>query len=105
METPKEVSHGSDRDRALPSECGSRRDGVRDRESGVADDGERVVVVHWDTTADADASMQKFMTDPLVPNSSLQNFPFWFRHWSAGVRGSMTSQCSVILPSSTRIRS
>lgn len=40
--------------------------GFRTRESGVADDGEWVVIVHWETPEHADASMQKFGTDPLA---------------------------------------
>jgi len=39
--------------------------GFRTRESGVAGDGEWVVV-HWETPEDADASMEKFGTDPLA---------------------------------------
>ncbi len=44
----------------------TRQPGFHARESGVADDGEWVVVVHWATPENADASMQKFATDPLA---------------------------------------
>ena len=56
----------STQDRKVHDGYITQQPGFLDRESGVADDGEWVVVVHWDTPDDADASMQKFETDPLA---------------------------------------
>lgn len=56
----------SAQDRVIHDGYITQQPGFGDRESGVADDGEWVVVVHWDTPEDADASMQKFGTDPLA---------------------------------------
>ena len=53
-------------DRRVQDEYITEQPGFRSRESGVADDGEWVVVVHWETAEDADASMQKFETDRLA---------------------------------------
>lgn len=44
----------------------SKQPGFIKRQSGINDQGEYVVLVYWNTTADADASMQKFMSDASV---------------------------------------
>ena len=45
----------------------SQQPGFISRESGyAADTNEVIVVVRWKTAADAEASMQRFMTDPSV---------------------------------------
>ncbi|MCI0633836.1 MAG: hypothetical protein L0206_07980 [Actinobacteria bacterium] len=56
----------ADLDRGVQDGYVTKQPGFRDRESGAADDGEWVVVVHWATSQDADASMEKFATDPLA---------------------------------------
>jgi len=53
-------------DRRVQDEYITEQPGFRSRESAVADDGERVVVIQWETAEDADASMQKFETDRLA---------------------------------------
>ncbi|MEM0992299.1 MAG: nuclear transport factor 2 family protein [Bacteroidota bacterium] len=44
----------------------SKQPGFLKRQSGVDEAGAYVVIVYWKTTADADASMQKFMSDASV---------------------------------------
>lgn len=44
----------------------SKQPGFIRRQSGVNEQGEYVVLVYWNTTEDADASMQKFMGDASV---------------------------------------
>ena len=44
----------------------SKQPGFIKRQSGVDDKGNYVVVVYWESTADADASMSKFMSDASV---------------------------------------
>ncbi len=44
----------------------SKQPGLIKRQSGVDDKGNYVVVVYWESTADADASMSKFMSDASV---------------------------------------
>ena len=41
-----------------------KQPGFISREAARADDGEWLVIVHWQTEQDADASMNKFMGDP-----------------------------------------
>jgi len=41
-----------------------KQPGFISREAARGDDGEWLVVVHWQTEQDADASMNKFMSDP-----------------------------------------
>jgi len=41
-----------------------KQPGFISREAARGDDGEWLVVVHWQTEQDADASMNKFMGDP-----------------------------------------
>lgn len=44
----------------------SKQPGYISRESGYADNGEILVLVKWESNADADASMKKFMEDQSV---------------------------------------
>lgn len=44
----------------------SKQPGFIKRQSGVNDKGEYVVLVYWNSTEDAEASMQKFMSDAAV---------------------------------------
>jgi len=53
-------------DRGVQDGYVTQQPGFLARESGAADDGEWVVVVHWETPQDADASMAKFATDPMA---------------------------------------
>jgi len=54
------------RDAQVESDFTSKQSGFIKRQSGVDDDGNYVVVVYWASTADADASMNKFMADESV---------------------------------------
>ena len=47
-------------DRAVEREHVARQPGFMRRESAVSDDGEWLVVVHWASARDADASMASF---------------------------------------------
>ncbi len=54
-------------DAVIEANYTSQQPGYISRESGYSDEtGEVVVVVRWKTTADAEASMKKFMTDESV---------------------------------------
>lgn len=54
------------RDSQIEEQYTSKQPGFIKRQSGVNDKGEYVVVVYWESTADADASMNKFMADSSV---------------------------------------
>ncbi len=55
------------RDAKIETDYTSRQPGFISRESGRSDDsGEVLVIVRWETQADADASMRKFMGDDSV---------------------------------------
>lgn len=43
-----------------------KQPGFIDRELGKGDEGEYVVVVHWENTPSAEASMEKFPNDPVA---------------------------------------
>ncbi len=47
-------------------EYASKQTGFISRETGVDADGTWVIVVHWKTLADSEASMQKWMTESSV---------------------------------------
>ena len=54
------------RDAQVESDFTSKQPGFIKRQSGVDDKGNYVVVVYWNSVADADASMNKFMSDTSV---------------------------------------
>ena len=54
------------RDAKIESDFTSKQPGFIKRQSGVDDKGNYVVIVYWKSTADADASMSKFMSDASV---------------------------------------
>jgi hypothetical protein len=54
------------RDSEISRDYTSQQPGFLKRLSGVNEKGEYVVVVYWKTMADAEASMNKFMTDKSV---------------------------------------
>ena len=54
------------RDAEVESDFTSKQPGFIKRQSGIDDKGNYVVVVYWKSTADADASMNKFMGDASV---------------------------------------
>lgn len=54
------------RDAKVESDFTSKQPGFIKRQSGVDDKGNYVVVVYWNSVADADASMNKFMGDASV---------------------------------------
>lgn len=53
-------------DAEVESNFTSKQPGFIKRQSGVNEEGEYVVLVYWNSTEDADASMQKFMKDESV---------------------------------------
>lgn len=53
-------------DAEVESQFTSKQPGFIKRQSGVNEQGEYVVLVYWNTLADAEASMNKFMGDPSV---------------------------------------
>lgn len=55
-----------ERDAQVESDFTSQQPGFITRQSGVNEKGEYVVIVFWETTAAADASMNKFMGDASV---------------------------------------
>ena len=64
------VKPGTDRDqflaqnRAVEKNFVSRQPGLITRESAQNDDGEWIVVLHWERSEDAQASMDKFVAAP-----------------------------------------
>lgn len=54
------------RDAAVEGNFTSKQPGFIRRQSGVDDEGNYVVIVYWESLADADASMGKFMSDASV---------------------------------------
>lgn len=54
------------RDEQVENDFTSKQTGFIKRQSGVDDKGNYVVVVYWKSMADADASMNKFMSDASV---------------------------------------
>lgn len=54
------------RDAEVESDFTSKQSGFIKRQSGVDDKGNYVVVVYWESVADAEASMNKFMSDASV---------------------------------------
>lgn len=54
------------RDREVESDFTSKQPGFINRQSGLDDKGNYVVVVYWESLADASASMSKFMTEASV---------------------------------------
>ena len=54
------------RDMQVESDFTSKQPGFIKRQSGVNDKGEYVVIVYWNKKSDADASMNKFMSDASV---------------------------------------
>ncbi len=55
-----------DADRAVEQTYVTRQPGFLSREVGAADDGSRVVAVHWTDAASADASMASFTDAPAT---------------------------------------
>lgn len=55
-----------ERDAQVERDFTSKQPGFIKRQSAINDKREYVVIVYWDSTTDADASMQKFMSDPSV---------------------------------------
>ena len=53
-------------DQKVESTFTSKQPGFVKRQSGVSNEGEYVVLVYWETVDDANASMQKFMSDKSV---------------------------------------
>lgn len=53
-------------DKAVQTEYISKRSGFLSREAAKGTDGEWLVIVHWKTEQDADASMNSFMTAPAA---------------------------------------
>lgn len=53
-------------DKAVETEHVSQQPGFISRESVAGDDGEWLVIVHWASVADADASMSTFMDAPAA---------------------------------------
>lgn len=53
-------------DAEVESKFTSKQPGFIKRQSAVDENGNYVVIVYWNTTADAEASMSKFMADPAV---------------------------------------
>lgn len=56
----------SERDREIQKDYTAKQAGFIKRLSGMNDQGEWVVIVHWQTMQDAEASMNLFMTDKSV---------------------------------------
>ena len=54
------------RDASIESDFTVKQPGFLKRQSGLTENGEYVVIVFWESAADADASMSKFMNDPSV---------------------------------------
>ena len=54
------------RDAQVEKAFTSKQPGFLKRQSGVDDNGSYVVMVYWESLADADASMSKFMGDAAV---------------------------------------
>ncbi|SHI59687.1 nuclear transport factor 2 family protein [Aquimarina spongiae] len=54
------------RDAQIESDFTSKQPGFIKRQSGVNEKGEYVVIVYWKSIPNADASMNKFMSDPSV---------------------------------------
>lgn len=54
------------RDAQVESDFTSKQSGFIQRHSGIDEQGNYVVVVYWESTADADVSMSKFMKDTSV---------------------------------------
>lgn len=53
-------------DKAVETEHVSRQPGFLSRESAPGQNGEWLVIVHWRSTADADASMASFVNAPAA---------------------------------------
>nr|WP_273445446.1 nuclear transport factor 2 family protein [Neolewinella agarilytica] len=56
----------SQADKTVEDAFTSKQAGFIKRQSGVNEKGEVVVIVYWESLAEAEASMNKFMTDPSV---------------------------------------
>lgn len=56
----------SKRDAEIENDFTNKQPGFIKRQSGVDNEGNYVVVVYWESVADADASMNKFMSDTSV---------------------------------------
>lgn len=54
------------RDAQIEHDFTSKQPGFIKRQSGVDEQGNYLVIVYWETTSDADASMTKFMSDASV---------------------------------------
>ncbi|HYZ05642.1 MAG TPA: hypothetical protein VE568_02900 [Rubrobacter sp.] len=53
-------------DERVGREYTPKQPGFRNRESAKNDQGDWVVIVHWDDTQSAKASMEKFLNDPTA---------------------------------------
>ncbi len=56
----------NERDAKVEANFTKHQPGFIKRQSGVDENGQYVVIVFWESAKDADASMQKFMSDPSV---------------------------------------
>ncbi|MGC6429993.1 MAG: hypothetical protein ACON5F_03020 [Jejuia sp.] len=66
LKTTANASLFNKSDAEVESNFTSKQPGFIKRQSAVTENGEYTVLVYWKTTADADASMQKFMGDDSV---------------------------------------
>ena len=55
-------------DKAVETEYVSKQPGFISRESAAGENGEWVVILHWNSSKDADASMAKFSGAPAASN-------------------------------------
>ncbi len=54
------------RNRAIEQNLLMKMPGIISRETGIADDGKVVVVLHWERPEDAQNSMDKFVANPAT---------------------------------------
>jgi hypothetical protein len=54
------------RDQQVEADYISRQNGYLTRRTGIAEDGERLMMIYWKTMADADAGMKEFLKDQSV---------------------------------------
>ncbi|WP_019616106.1 hypothetical protein [Psychromonas ossibalaenae] len=53
-------------DKAIEEQHVAKQSGFISRESAAGENGEWLVIVHWESAKDADASMASFMSDPAA---------------------------------------
>ncbi len=61
------------------TEYAAKQKGFISRETGVNDDGTWVLIVHWETLEDSQASMNKFMKEPSVTDFNAMIEPGSFK--------------------------